>query len=60
MLAQFTVSLSTAFVLCPWTGAHHRVPLGGGLHLQLICNLQNTVSYILEKYVTTLCMGQVP
>ena len=35
-------------------------PSGGGPPLRLICNLQNTLSYILEKYVATLCMGPVP
>lgn len=35
-------------------------PLRGGLHPQLICDLPNTVSHILEKYVETLCMGPIP
>ena len=34
--------------------------LMGGLHSQLICDLPNTVSHILEKYVETLCMGPIP
>lgn len=34
--------------------------LMGGLHPQLICDLPNSVSHILEKYMETLCMGLIP
>lgn len=61
MLAQFTVRLPIASIPMALDCDSAQGSSRGGLHLQLIYNLQNTVRCILEKkYVETLCMGPVP